>query len=366
LLFYRSGLRVDLFDSRGYRDTGRELVEDGQLSRPTYVFYIIPISLVGLFEKADSSLTAFFIFQSVISLLAALALYKSAAHAYSNRSAGLCAALIFALWWDNIQWNTALMTESLACSLTCFLIHRLVFFKDQQLDLLAVALLCVACLLTRPTGVINVVAVTIFFVHRYRQQLRARPIIKYGVLITTFLLLAGGAWLMFAIWDFTDQYVRGNIVTYMDSIEGQPLYYESLRLATDEVAKPESTSNGMLRIAEFIYRNPLHFLQAASLKIFYLLSGVRPYYSWLHNSLTLMFLFVIYYWSFIGNRLLKRRDVALLCLSTIVVNCLLVGVSTIDWDNRFYIPMEPAIVLLAAGGAARFWSIVKDKLRLSA
>lgn len=38
----------------------------------------------------------------------------------------------------------------------------------------------------------------------------------------------------------------------------------------------------------------------------------------------------------------------------IIVNCGLIAISTVDWDNRFYIPMEPGLVLLAGGGINYF------------
>lgn len=362
ILFQYPGLRVDLFDSRGYRDMGQELVENAQLPRPGYTFYIIPILLVGILEKADSSLTVFFFLQSAISFFAALVLYKITARAYNARSAGLCAALIYTLWWDNIQWNTALMTESLACSLLCFLLYQLTFFEDRKFDFFTLITLCIASLLTRPTGVISILSVIIFLLYRYRESLRARPLLRFGILMTLIAFLAAGGIVMFSIWDFTEQYVRGNIITYMDSIEGRPLYFESLRLPTERLVAPDASASSVMKIADFIYHNPGHFAKAASLKIFYLMTGVRPYYSLLHNAVTITFLIAVYWWAILGLRTILRRDIAIFCLSTIAINCLLIGFSTVDWDNRFYIPMEPAVVVLAAGGAAKMWAFVKHKL----
>jgi hypothetical protein len=50
-------------------------------------------------------------------------------------------------------------------------------------------------------------------------------------------------------------------------------------------------------------------------------------------------------------------------LATIVVNCLLVGISTVDWDNRFYIPMVPGIILMAGGGLSAFFYKIIDQAK---
>lgn len=364
-LFYYPGLRYDLFDSKGYREFGQYLIQYGVLAKPTYIFYIIPIFLIGLFDNFQNGLIAFFIFQSLVSLLATFALYKVAQTIYKSDKAGLCAALIFLLWWDNIQWNTALLTESIACSLTCFLFYRLTVFDRTMRHTLIIILILSACLLTRPTGIISVVATICFFLHRNWPTLALKPILKYAVLLVLFFSLAAGAFAMFSIWDFSEQYVRGNIITYMDSVEGMPSYFESLRLSTEGLSMPDTSHGPPLKILEFIYLNPVHFLKAGALKIFYLVLGIRPYYSSFHNFMLAGFVIAIYTMSFIGYTKIARKDIRLFIVVTIVINCLLVGISTVDWDNRFYIPMESAIVILAAGGATQSITLLQTKFRKS-
>lgn len=362
ILFYHPGLRYELFDSKTYRVIGANFIEHLTLSEASDIFYLLPIALIGLFDCFENGLVYFFIFQSLLSLLATFALYKTAERAYASQTAALCAAFIFLLWWDNIQWNTALMTESIACSLICLVFYFLSTFEKTVKHIVILVALLVACLLTRPTGVIIVVATICFFLYRSWPDLKKLPALKTGIVISIVSILATGAFVMFSIWDFTDQYMRGNIVTYMDSIEGLPLYDETLRLPADQLRHPDPTHKPMVKIIEFVYLNPWHFLKAATMKIFFLAFAIRPYYSALHNIALATMLLTIYAWSVIGSQVILNKDIKVLAIVTILINCLLIGISSVDWDNRFYIPMEPAVVILAAGGAAVMVGRFRQKL----
>jgi hypothetical protein len=43
-------------------------------------------------------------------------------------------------------------------------------------------------------------------------------------------------------------------------------------------------------------------------------------------------------------------SIRLFSLSVIALNCALIGIASVDWDNRFFIPIEPGLVLVAGGG----------------
>jgi hypothetical protein len=169
-----------------------------------------------------------------------------------------------------------------------------------------------------------------------------------GLAIVSFLL----AWLMFGLWDFTDQYSRGNIITYIDTVEGQRFYDEGLRLDTSGLILPPPDEPPLWKMAYFVWHNPAHFSTAAMLKLFYLTSGTRPYFSSWHNAYAVFWLSVVYMFSYFGFRHARDTAVTLFSLTVVVVNCVLVAVATVDWDNRFYVPMQPGIALLAGGGVA--------------
>lgn len=352
------GALVMVFGYRDLHDAGVYLREadfflaNGKLHDLSHAFYLTHITLITFFRWLfPGHVYPIILFQCVVSGFAVLLLYKASVMIFSNRLSGFLAAVIFLCWWDNIQWNTTLMTESLACSLMCFLIYRLSIFKGKLKDFTWILILLTLGFFTRPTGVIPIVGVIIFLLVYYRDMVnKVRGLIFF---ISAILLLGGilAADQMFLRWDFTEQYVQGNIVTYMNVIEGSELYEPSLRLDPTELILPSSQARPLIKMLTFMYQNPIHFLKASSLKFWYLISGIRPYYSTLHNVVVLIWMMVIYGLFYLGWKQLANKPFRFFVMVIILVNCLLVSISTVDWDNRFYIPMEPVIVLVAGRGA---------------
>ena len=214
---------------------------------------------------------------------------------------------------------------------------------------MSVALWTLCSLLTRPTGVVIVLSVLFFFI--VRSEKRAASIdlwfVVSGIALISVLLL--GAQYLFTRWDFTDQYRRGNIITYADVVKGSSLHYPLMQL-DDPVRMPDTDQPGLLRMALFVLYNPWYFFKAMVLKIVFLLSGIRPYYTILHNVYSLSWNIMIYIFFIMGCRAATRRDIVTVVVGAMVLNCLLVGISSVDWDNRFLAPMVPGLVLIAGGG----------------
>ncbi|MFZ6012384.1 MAG: hypothetical protein ACOYXT_18720 [Bacteroidota bacterium] len=362
LLFAHYGTR-NLFDSQAYIRAADFLISQGGLQEADCIFYAVPITLIAAFRWLfPGEILPFLIFQSMISGLATVSLYFSGSKIFNNHKAGLLAGSIFLLWWDNLQWNTTAMTESLQCSVICFVLYRLTYFAGTKKDFIVIIAWSLVSFLTRPTGIVIVLGVIVFFLYYYKHALREKPLWRITLVIASVAIAYWGANVMFSRWDFTDQYRRGNIITYMDTIEGSPLYDESLVVAP---AKPVTDISAMpvMKVVNFIFNDPLYFLKISALKVLYLLAFVRPYYSTLHNLFNLWWISVVYVGFYVGMRKGGNSPVRLFVLVVIAVNCALIGISTVDWDNRFYIPMEPGLVVFAGGGAAYFSNRLKPNLR---
>lgn len=351
-LFYNFGIRDNFVDSLRYLEMADHLLVHGQLMGGYTFFYLVPIALLAFFRLLFSDgVLVFILFQCVISALGTLALYRSAAALFRNATAGLYAASIHLLWIDCLQWNTAVMTESLAASMTCFVLYLLTHYKASTKVFVLLFLFVVLSVMTRPTGVLTGVGVVTFLLSRYWQPLRERPVLKGALLGTLGAVIISVAYFMLNEWDFTDQYVRGNIVTYMDTIEGKAHYNDELRLDTSSLTMPDEDKRPFEKIVMFVLENPLHFAKAAVLKIFYLVTSIRPYFSTFHNLYTVVWLAFIYALFYAGVRQAPDTPVRNFSLAIVFANCILVGISAVDWDNRFYMPMEPVIAFLAGGGA---------------
>ncbi len=328
------------------------LLKYKRLEDTRHIFYLTTISLIAVFRWIFPGQIMPFIFaQCILSGVAMVSLYFSSVKIFNTKLAGFITGLVFLLWWDNIHWNTTTMTESLSCSVTCFIIYCLVFFKDTVKDYVIIILLVIVITFTRPTGVITFVGVVSFFLYYYWQQIMAKPVLKFGIPVLLLLIGLGGSYIMFSRWDFSKQLKAGNIVTYMNQIEGTPLYEESLHLPSNNIDLGDPDSHPMLKMASYVFFNPGHFVKTASLKIWYLISFYRPYYSTAHNFLTMSWTFLIYILFFFGFRN-TLHPIKVFAATVIIVNCALIGIATVDWDNRFFIPMEPGIVLLVGGGGA--------------
>jgi hypothetical protein len=360
LLVHQYGLR-NLHDALRYIARADYLLAHGSLEDPQDVFYAVPISLMALFRwMFPSQLLPYLFFQSIISGVAMVALYRAAAHVFNNLLAGLAAGIIFLLWLDNIQWNTTTMTESLACSIICFILYRLACFKGTAKDYGWMIALLAINFFTRPTGIIIIVGTLAFLLHYYRYDIRRNSKIMLVGIPCLLALAYISADQMFTRWDFTEQYQKGNIVTYMDVIEGGDLYTTEMRLNTQGIITTQQAPS-VWKIVTFIVNNPVHFTKAACLKVYYLLTGIRPYYSTLHNLYTMLWMVLIYTLYGFGWRNTTDRSIRFFTIVVVILNSCLIAISTVDWDNRFYIPMEPGIVLLAGGGVAYVVDLVKAR-----
>lgn len=360
LLVQQYGLR-SLHDALSYIRRADHLLTHGSLEDPQDIFYIVPISLIAFFRWLfPTQLLAYLFFQSIISGIATLTLYWSAARVFNKPLAGLATAVIFLLWWDNVQWNTTTMTESLACSVICFTLYRLTSFKGTAKDYGWIIPLLAINFFTRPTGIVIIVGTLAFLLHYYRHDIRRNSKVMLLGIPCLLVLAYISADQMFTRWDFTEQYQKGNIVTYMDVIEGGELYSKEMRLDTQGIITTQQAPS-VWKIVTFIVNNPVHFVKAACLKVYYLMTGIRPYYSTLHNSYILIWMALIYTMYGIGWRSITNRSIRFFTVVVVILNGCLIAISTVDWDNRFYIPMEPGIVLLAGGGIAYVVDLVKAR-----
>lgn len=363
-LFYVFGIRDEFVDSLRYIEMADYLLSNSHFQFFYQIFYAIPVALLAVFTLVfENGITAFIAFQSLLSLVAAFALYHATSRLFKDDVSGLVAALCYFLWFDCLQWNTALMTESLASTITCFTLCHLVRFRRTVKDFMVLIALLSCSILTRPTGVVLVLAVTVFFLTRYYELPQRNALRSFALVLFSCLVFLAGAVLMIDHWDFTDQYERGNVVTYMDTIEGRPHYSELLRVDTKGLTLPERNMSPFNKIVFFATHNPLHFFKAGVLKIFYTLSWYRPYFSTLHNLYSSLWLLLIYTFCYVGFG--RTSDVAVrnFAVALILSNCLLVGITAADWDNRFFLPMQPVIVLLAGGGAAHIFRFLIRRLK---
>jgi hypothetical protein len=351
LLFLHFGIRT-LYDARVYITEADYLLMHGELSEVYRVFYSFPIAVIAFFKiLSPHSVLPVLFFQCVVSGLAAYALYRSAEKIFADNRCGFFSALIYLIWWDNMQWNTVIMTESIAQSLICFLIYFLAHLNDRKQNYWFMGIVSLLLLFTRPTSVVILMGVVVYFGNHHWAILKTKPIATASLVVLTILIVMLGAEAMFSFWDFTDEYAKGNIITYADTVKGTLFDNEWLRVKPESIPPAAVGSSSIMKMINFAITNPLQFSKAALLKVWFLLSATRPYYSIAHNMYSLVWVSVIYWFFWLGLKQMPMIGLRLFVLTIIVLNCFLIGISSVDWDNRFYIPMAPGIIVLAGGGA---------------
>jgi hypothetical protein len=346
------GIR-SLHDGDRYIAAAEILIKEGRLVQDYRFFYSLHVILISAFVGIFSDPTLpFIIFQIVIYSVGLIAIYKATSLIFGDLS-GLITCCILLLWWDNIHWNTTTMTECLFSSTMFFLLFSLARYTGQVRQLMTILVFVAIALLIRPTGVLAAFAVVIFFLSFYWNQLKTKPLILGTFLFGLSILVSVCAVLLFGIWDFTEQLIKGNIVTYADEVESRFLTH-TLKVLPARTDIFSSSNTSVERFFIFIYHNPLEFLKAGVLKFTLLVTGFRPYYSVWHNVYALGWVLLIYCAAWTGLKHSLRLPIIAFVLSLVVSNCFLIGISSVDWDNRFYIPMEAGIVMIASNGISKW------------
>jgi len=352
------------YDSYYYLDEAHWLVASGSFHDvlPFYRLYVTAIAILSL--MFSEAVTPTIVFQCILSLAASFALYKAGKTLFSSSITGFAASLIYLLWFDLIRWNMTVMTESLCYSLLCFLLVVVVCFQNRPGDYVKVLLLAVLILFSRPTGVIVVCSVLIFLVScHWRNLMRLNRSIK--IMLLSFLVsicLTSGLFVL-SQYDLVLQYSKGNIVQYMDYAIGKEVYHQSLTIDTSNLDLPDKNTSRLSQTVYFISHNQLYFIKTSLLKIIFLLTAYRPYYSWFHNMAIGCWMLAIYILFFMGIRVCNNLAIKQFSLALAVLNALTVGMSSLDWDNRFYITMAPVIILFAAGGIDVFRKLIATRFK---
>jgi hypothetical protein len=361
VMYWHHGTRV-LMDAEGFIEAADYIVAHGKLQDIHHLYYSVPILIMAAFRALfPGEVMPILLFHCLLSGLATVALYKSAQKIFNSALAGLFAGVIFLLWLDNIHWNITTMTESIALSAFCFVVYALAHWENRIKNMITMTALLIVVFFIRPTSVVTIIGAFVFLMAYYWKPLLESRVVLISIILFATSFIIFGADRMLAHWDFTGQYLKGNVVTFADIVEGGPLFHETLSVEPPSSRAFSESESPIGRVVMFIYDNPVHFLKTAGLKIFYLIAFVRPYYSWSHNLYLVVWISSVYVSFVVGWKATSNLAIKLFVLTTIVLNCGLIGISSVDWDNRFYIPMEPGIVLLAGGGVATLLIRMKQR-----
>ena len=345
-------------DAAAYVESGRDLFETGHIRSP------VVMPLYPVFVHLTGGGTATRLLEILISAATVVLVHRLTTAVLEDRRAGLVAAALTAIYPHFVFFSITGLTETLYIFVV--VAAMLAYYRERYL---AGSALVVLSILMRPALDLLAPLLVLAFallVHRRSPGEAARRLVQYGAL---YLALMAPWW----VHNYTkyDTFVRLSLadgdVLYrgnnplntsgggVGGTEARDVDFDLSRFAG--YRDPVARNDAMRRAAvDFIRDNPGRFLELAAIKFTRLWRPwpyARDYQSpWiiaasLSSYVPVMGL-ALYFLAVAGRRRLRR----LAPILGYVAYLTLIHMATIG-SVRYRVPMEPFVILLAGGGAAR-------------
>lgn len=297
---------------------------------------------MAIFIKFNLSLKLAVLIQIAISGIAALILYRIANQISGSKAAAFISTFLFITWKDSQYLNCFILTESFFTSFLIFSFYFVTKVKSPLTLCVCIAvLLCTSIL--RPNGFVVLPAALIYFI------LANWPVIKpyrKGVLLLFVLLIPCSLFLLnrwlHPSYSIVEEYKRGEII-YGDA--------QFVLTPPPDLWMPNSDTFPLLKIALFIFHNPVFFFKIAVIKVIYFIGYIKPYHSTLHQVATI---FVLYPMIFFTTTMLWLKSLMVpeksFVFIALLMQMVIIAFTIEDWDNRFIIPFLPYFFVFGAIG----------------
>jgi hypothetical protein len=351
ILFSDLGIKV-VADSSRYIEYANGMMSGFYIEEHNFWYIGYAIYLLIIFELFAGSLMAAVIGQYVLSFLAVITIYKAAILLSKSAATSVVTCLLFIAFADIQQWSSYILAESVYTSFICFSIYSLAILNERKGGIIRVSIAVAVVTVTffiKPTGIALLGALmgTICYELLSRILSRSTRLIIIFLSVALLLLLANS---MMATYKIVENYVAGEVVYGVRSYAGESSIEGLTVSPPNDLHIPDSPAP-IVQVVQFIVQNPLYWLKLFSLKVYYLLSHTRPFWSSWHNWYSILIL-VPSYILFLSALVGKTLDVRVKLFSAIflLIHIFSVGVTSTDWDGRFLIPMLPVIFVLSGAG----------------
>jgi hypothetical protein len=332
--FFKVGVRQSV-DSQFYLENA-ELLKRGILPEGRGLWYSAFSLFLALVFLAGGSLGTVVLIQIVLSFLSACCIYVSAKEITRNRTAAILALLLYIVWIPIHEWETFIYTESLFTSFCVFSFAALLFSKNRW-HMVFTASLFLFTFFIRPTGFSLVAGLVSYLVVSIPRKWFKFAIPVAGVLVLIATLIGSK---MFNSYDPIPAYVSGEII------------YPKITLNVKAPADLTISESGtpLKKVFFFALYNPLYFLKLFCIKVALFFGNIKPYFSFVHNLVIVLFLYPVYSFAWLGFRKIEGfKKEKFFIASFIIANGLIVGLTTENWDGRFLVPLLPLIFIMASG-----------------
>lgn len=287
--------------------------------------------------------------QYFLCFLAVIALYKTYLILFGDKIGAAITGLLYIVFIEILSWNSYILCESLFCSLTCFSLYWLSKMTKTPTSfstILSTGFVIIITILSKPSGIALLGAI-IFTVIMSQWKLIPSKKLKVGLVCAfsiAFLFLINQ---MLSTFMLVENYITGDIIYAASTLPELSSYNWLVITPPKNLSIPSVNLPPLVRLASFITANCWFWLQLFMAKIAYFIFHIRPYWSLTHNVFTLSFLLPLYLFS--GLSILKHRvptPLLLFSLAYLLLHTLIVGITSVDWDGRFLMPVLPLIFIL--------------------
>ncbi|MEM6297992.1 MAG: hypothetical protein AAF740_04795 [Bacteroidota bacterium] len=368
-----------LFDSLGVKyvnDSHRylayaEALESGFYTEAHNIWYLGYVGFIYGVRLFSESFFVLVVAQYVYSAAGLVFLYLTIERLHPKGYAALIGGFLYLILIEICTWNAYILCESVYFNnlvMAFYLLVRCnsgVFTNDlKRLGLIlptSMAILLAA--LTKPTGVALVLTLGVCFGVKFWKSIKTPIIVKYISLTfisTLFLFLTNR---MLTTFSLVENYQTGEVVYDITNPENHQTLnahpYLVNSIPEDIEVLPDSYPP-LIRTGHFIIMNFWFWAGLFTEKVMYFVLHIRPYWSLKHIAFNLFTILPIYFFTF---RYLRQTSfpVRLFVLTYFLTHILIVGMTTVDWDGRFFVPLLPVLIVCAAQGT----EIIRERVKLS-
>ena len=354
LLFAENHVKI-VNDSYRYLEYANNLKTGFYFDNHNFWYFGYAVFIFAVKQIHNSEL-AIVIAQKILSWIAVISIYKTSKLIFNNPKGAMITSLLSILFIEILAWNSYILCESVYCSFTCisFFVLAKIHRGSTNIGTLTLAVLVISlAVLAKPTGIALLGAISLIAFIKLKVFITNRTL-RYSLIFLSCLVLILLINKMLTTYLVMENYQLGEIVYAITTITHKPEYDLLVVSVPNNLFIPSQESFPLIKILSFIIHNPIYWTKLFIGKIFYFLLHIRPYWSIQHNVFSLVVLLPLYFYAIqavIKKRL--KKDLLIFFMAYMFIHILSIGITSVDWDGRFLMPLLPAIFIVASSEIAR-------------
>jgi hypothetical protein len=265
------------------------------------------------------------IFQSILTLIAAKKLI-SIGELLLHRRVGLISAGIYLLTPELTQWTRYILSESLFFSFTIIVFYystKVILLENLKKNLSMFLLSAVITSSLRPNGIIFFVTVLAFlifiFIKKTMHKLLLILVVWFAALFTLGFTSTGSS--------------RTTSRIPKKFFEGQ-IEYEADFLV-QQMPSPLPDVFNFQTMLLYMLEHPLETIKLWAIRLIFEMAQIRPWYSILHNTVTLFTMILFYSFSIVGYIKSRHNKLILFVYFVSTTSALTICLTWAIWEGRF-------------------------------